>query len=272
MAANYTANLKNTMPKINFPKFPKFPNGGGSWQLAPAGAGSIAVAVEGAGVAEGVIGLGNGGFSGFPDMGSLGLGLKMMQDSESSGSSDTESNIDNIFKINTNLKLTEGLQRKIFDYLGKNADEIIDLGLADEDVLKNMLKNLKQGTKEGKEGFLFEAKTIKLLIDNKIPVTEAGKTYDVKKLNGRIGEIDIATSDYIIECYNSAGGRSKKGMDFLKYFEGDVRQPYINPNNKKVIVYSPNGIDSAKANTIREKGVIVITNEDELIKILKGGK
>lgn len=80
MAANYTANLKNTMPKINFPKFPKFPNGGGSWQLAPEGAGSIAVAVEGAGVAEGVIGLGNGGFSGFPDMGSLGLGLKMMED------------------------------------------------------------------------------------------------------------------------------------------------------------------------------------------------
>lgn len=48
--------------------------------LKEQGVGELAVAIEDAGAAEGVIGLGNGGFSGFHDMGSLGLGLKMMED------------------------------------------------------------------------------------------------------------------------------------------------------------------------------------------------
>lgn len=93
-----------------------------------------------------------------------------------------------------------------------------------------------------------------------------------KELGGRIGEIDLSTSDYIIECYPSVGGKSKQMGDFDKYFAGDRKQAYINPNNKGVILYSPNGIDPKKAENIQSKGVKIITTEEDLIKTLKGNK
>ncbi|MGP3787532.1 hypothetical protein [Paenibacillus sp. 1A_MP2] len=72
-----------------------------------------------------------------------------------------------------------------------NSDELISSGLASEDTLKKILKNLKEGSKSGREGFRLEANTAKLLLDNKIKITEAGTTYNAKELGGRIGEIDL---------------------------------------------------------------------------------
>ncbi|MBT2289189.1 hypothetical protein J7E73_08590 [Paenibacillus albidus] len=176
------------------------------------------------------------------------------------------------FKYNELLKLTENQQKKIFDFLGMNSDELISSGLASEDTLKKILKNLKEGSKAGKEGFRLEAETAKLLLENGIEVSEAGITYNVKELGGRIGEIDLATPNYIIECYNATGGKSKSISDFHKYFESDIKQPYINPGFKGVILYAPNGIDAVKASNISSIGVGIVTSPEELISALKGGK
>ncbi|MDQ0658395.1 WXG100 family type VII secretion target [Paenibacillus sp. W2I17] len=177
-----------------------------------------------------------------------------------------------IFKYNENLKLTEIQQKKISEYIGVNSDELISSGLASEDTLKKILKNLKEGSKSGREGFRLEADTAKLLLDNKIKITEAGTTYNAKELGGRIGEIDLGTSNYIIECFNATGGKSKSISDFFKYFEGDVKQPHINPDHKGVILYAPNGIDTVKAKNISSIGVEIVTSPEELINTLKGEK
>ncbi|PAF31256.1 WXG100 family type VII secretion target [Paenibacillus sp. 7516] len=176
------------------------------------------------------------------------------------------------FVYNKNLNLNENQQKKITEYIGINSDEIVSSGLANEDTLRKILKNLKEGSKPGKEGFKLEAETAKLLLENKIKISEAGMTYNAKELGGRIGEIDLSTPKYIIECFNATGGKSKSISDFYKYFEGDVKQPYINPDRKEVILYAPNGIDTVKANNISSIGVKIITSPEELISTLKGDK
>jgi len=176
------------------------------------------------------------------------------------------------FVYHKNLNLNENQQKKITEYIGINSDEIVSSGLANEDTLRKILKNLKEGSKPGKEGFKLEAETAKLLLENKIKISEAGMTYNAKELGGRIGEIDLGTPKYIIECFNATGGKSKSISDFYKYFEGDVKQPYINPDRKEVILYAPNGIDTVKANNISSIGVKIITSPEELISTLKGDK
>lgn len=116
-----------------------------------------------------------------------------------------------------------------------------------------------------------EANTAKLILENNIKISDAGKEINVKEMGGRIGEIDLATPDHIIECYNSVGGKSKSISDFDKYFEGDPKQPFINPENKKIVLYAPNGIDPVKASNILTLDVKIITTPEELIKVLAGG-
>ncbi|HBU84011.1 MAG TPA: WXG100 family type VII secretion target [Paenibacillus sp.] len=204
----------------------------------------------------------------------VGKALRSVENKHSDlgGSGRGKSESGGIFKYNENLKLTEIQQKKISEYIGVNSDELISSGLASEDTLKKILKNLKEGSKSGREGFRLEADTAKLLLDNKIKITEAGTTYNAKELGGRIGEIDLGTSNYIIECFNATGGKSKSISDFYKYFEGDVKQPHINPEHKGVILYAPNGIDTVKAKNISSIGVEIVTSPEELINTLKGDK
>ncbi|MDQ0171833.1 WXG100 family type VII secretion target [Paenibacillus tundrae] len=192
--------------------------------------------------------------------------------SDLGGSGGGKAELGGNLKSSKQLGLTEIQQKKISEYIGVNSDELISSGLANEETLKKILKNLKEGSKPGKEGFKLEADTAKLLLENKIKISEAGKAYNVKELGGRIGEIDLGTSRYIIECFNATGGKSKSVSDFNKYFEGDVRQPFINPERKEIILYAPNGIDAIKADNISSIGVRVITSPEELITTLKGEK
>lgn len=202
----------------------------------------------------------------------FGKAFRSKDDIGSGGSGGAKPEHGGIFKYNENLKLTEIQQNKISEYIGVNSDELISSGLASEDTLKKILKNLKEGSKSGREGFRLEADTAKLLLDNKIKITEAGTTYNAKELGGRIGEIDLGTSNYIIECFNATGGKSKSISDFYKYFEGDIKQPHINPDHKGVILYAPNGIDTVKAKNISSIGVEIVTSPEELINTLKGEK
>lgn len=132
--------------------------------------------------------------------------------------------------------------------------------------LKNILKNIKKG-----RGHAFESETAKLLLDNDIPITEVSKTVDVKGIGGgRKGEIDVSTNEFIIECFNGTTNTSKNAGDFLKYFEGHTDHKYMNPNGKKVILYSSTPIDANKVKDIEELGVIIISDPETLIKIIKG--
>ena len=155
----------------------------------------------------------------------------------------------------------------MFDYFGKNANELIDRGLVDEASLKNILKNIKKGG-----GHAFESKTAKALLDNDIPITEVSKTVDVKgRGGGRKGEIDVGTNEFIIECFDGTTNTSKNAGDFLKYFEGHADYKYMNPNGKKVILYSSHPIDINKVKDIESLGVIIINDQETLIKTIKGG-
>lgn len=76
-----------------------------------------------------------------------------------------------------------------------------------------------------------------------------------------------------MDCYWSEGGKAKKkkGSTFEKYFKDKEPESasYINPDNKKVAVYAGNGIDPGRAKELTDMGVMVITDESELLRILK---
>lgn len=99
-------------------------------------------------------------------------------------------------------------------------------------------------------------------VSNSCEVTEFAKPIDPPGLP-RAGEIDVATSKYIIEV--TIGDSSKEASEFAKYFI----EP-INPNSERgVILYAPK-ISDENATSIESVGVKVIRNIYDLIKYIKG--
>jgi hypothetical protein len=116
-------------------------------------------------------------------------------------------------------------------------------------------KKIERALRSPNENIRLEGEVAKALGDEVISFQR-----NIDRSSGRIGEIDVETSSFIIEVTN--GGSSKGASEFLKYFQADM-----NPLGKGVILYAPN-LHMTKLASIEAAGVKVIQNMEALINLI----
>ncbi|WP_297430321.1 hypothetical protein [Clostridium sp.] len=147
--------------------------------------------------------------------------------------------------------------------------------IKDNNLRQAVLEKLRKGCNESRfpkkqvngYGKIFESETVSL-----IPDKVTGFDVDF----GMTGQLDVVTSDYIIDCY-IGNGSGKKITTFLKYFKefSPDEAKILNPNDKKVILFAPNFSDELKINKLQDKfggKLIIVRDKETLINMVEGGE
>lgn len=147
--------------------------------------------------------------------------------------------------------------------------------IKDENLKQAVLEKLRKGASETRfpkkqvngYGKIFESEAVSL-----IPDKVTGFDVDF----GMTGQLNLVTSDYIIDCY-IGNGSGKKITTFLKYFKefSPDEAKILNPNDKKIILFAPNFSDELKISKLQDKfggKLIIVRNKETLINMIEGGK
>jgi len=136
-----------------------------------------------------------------------------------------------------------------------------------KDIENSIQSALKRSTTDGK---YIEGKVADFIKNDGKSIDGFGLSID-RKIGGQAGDVDILTKNEMIEVKKSFAAWSGK-KDQIKKFVDTSMEDFLNPYNKKVIIYIDEPLTVTQKAAILDyvpKNVSLVNSLDELKKILK---
>lgn len=165
-------------------------------------------------------------------------------------------------------------------------DEFVQSASSISQKITKSFEEIEQIADAGKR---MSTKTAKKLSNDGVEITDLDNVISSDKVktynNGSptAGDRDLATSTHLIECKTTLSNRSftdiKNQIDKMVEVSGTEKGPlrqFINPTNKKVIIYTEESLSGVSTNSLNQikayagqHGVLIIDSYNDLLNALK---